>query len=260
MAILSIDTVFNIELQFQTAPFHIRMAAWLLDSLVLYIYYLIMSLALDFSFENGQANEYGLMHMLVAIPFLIYHLVSEIMTHGRSLGKIIMGIMVISTNGQKPSISQLLLRWMLRPIDFGFTTSAVFIFNGDLFIGALFLLGSVSAVLFYAMSKHNQRLGDLLAGTTMVSKKLPYQLSDTIFQELDIQGYKVSFPQVMRLSDKDINLLDNLVKQHQQAGMNTYVTKVAEKLKKVLKIETDMPDDFFLEALLRDYNYLSRQT
>ncbi len=260
MAILSIDTVFNIELQFQTAPFHIRLAAWLLDSLLLYIYYIIMSLALGFSFENGQANDFGLMHLFVAIPFLLYHLISELITNGRSLGKIAMGIMVIGTNGQKPSVSQLLLRWLLRPIDFGFTTGAAFLFHGELFIGALFLLGSIAAVLYYAMSKHNQRLGDLLAGTTMVSKKLPYQLSDTIFQELDLKGSKVSFPQVMRLSDKDINLLDNLVKQHQQAGMNTYVTKVAEKLKKVLKIETDMPDDFFLEALLRDYNYLSRQT
>jgi hypothetical protein len=63
----------------------------------------------------------------------------------------------------------------------------------------------------------------------------------------------------MRLSDKDLNIIDNIVKQHNKSNLQHYIENVSLKIKTALQIETDMPDDIFLETLLRDYNYLSRK-
>ena len=85
------------------------------------------------------------------------------------------------------------------------------------------------------------------------------QLEDTLFQELNEDNYQVLYPQVMRLSDKDINIIDNIIKQHIQYRREKYVGNVAAKLREVLHIETQQDDLSFLETLLRDYNYLSRR-
>ncbi|HPI53197.1 MAG TPA: RDD family protein [Chitinophagaceae bacterium] len=255
-----VNTVFNIDLQFKTAAFHLRFAAWFVDSLIMYVYYLLMALMLGFSGSFEELNDVGLVYILVIIPVLIYYPLNEVLFKGQTPGKMLLGIRVVSLDGQKPTLSQLLIRWLIRPIDFGFTSGIGLLVTGNIFIGAVFILGSIAAVWYFAMSPLNQRFGDLIAGTVIVTKKLPYQLSDTIFQELDETGYKVTFPQVMRLSDKDINLLDNLVKQHHKSSMYEQVNRVASKLKSVLEIDNDMPDDSLLEIMLRDYNYLSRQT
>jgi hypothetical protein len=63
----------------------------------------------------------------------------------------------------------------------------------------------------------------------------------------------------MRLSDKDINIVNNIVLQHNKHAIEQYIMQVAEKIKSVLHIETEMTDETFLETLLRDYNYLSRK-
>jgi hypothetical protein len=178
---------------------------------------------------------------------------------GQSLGKIMMRIKVVGLSGKSATVSQYLLRWLLRFVDFGTIWGLVFIGSGELFLGSMLILGGITGFILLASTSFNQRIGDLVAGTAVVLKKLPYKLSDTIFQELDVKGYQVSFPEVMRLSDKDINIVDNIVKQHQKSTIDQYVGNVANKIQSVLNINTEMPDDIFLETLLRDYNYLSRK-
>jgi hypothetical protein len=99
----------------------------------------------------------------------------------------------------------------------------------------------------------------MAAGTTVVLKKLQYKLSETIFQDLNVQHYKVYFPDVMRLSDKDLNIVNNILNQHYKSNIHTHLSSVANKIKSVLNINTDMEDELFSETLMRDYNYLSRK-
>jgi hypothetical protein len=166
---------------------------------------------------------------------------------------------VVSLNGQDAMVSQYLLRWLMRFIDFGLMWGFIFLLQSSVMLGLLLIMGSIAALINYVSSKYNQRLGDKIAGTAIVLKKLPYKLSDTIFQELDVTNYRVNFPMVMRLSDKDLNIIDNIVKQHNKSNLQHYIENVSLKIKTALQIETDMPDDIFLETLLRDYNYLSRK-
>ena len=55
--------------------------------------------------------------MLLFLPVLVYHLALEMTMNGQSLGKKIVGIRVVNENGGKASISQFLIRWLLRVSD-----------------------------------------------------------------------------------------------------------------------------------------------
>ena len=259
MSLLQVNTAFNINLQFETSQFHYRLFAWLIDLVILILFLRIMFYLLNYSFDISNASQYGLTEIFVFIPFLLYHLLCELFIHGQSIGKLILGIKVVSLTGRSASASQSLLRWLMRFLDFGILWGFVFLVSGQFVLGTILVLGCITSFILFVSTKYNQRIGDLLAETTVVRKKLPYKLSDTIFQDLDTKGYRVFFPAVMRLSDKDINIIDNVVKNHQKASIEGYVQTVAFKIKSVLKIETDMPDEIFLETLLRDYNYLSRK-
>jgi hypothetical protein len=62
----------------------------------------------------------------------------------------------------------------------------------------------------------------------------------------------------MRLSDRDLNTINNILQQHRKSNMYNYVVTIAEKVKTVLDINTDEEAYNFLETLLSDYNYLSQ--
>lgn len=259
MSLLQVKTSFNIDLQFETAPFHLRLFAWIIDLILLYVFMWFMGWAIDRQISMERASEFGLVELFMVIPFISYHVICELFMNGQSIGKKIFGIQVVSLTGQNASASQYLLRWLLRFIDFGFWWSFLFFVSSNILLGSILLIGSLTGFIVFVSSKYNQRIGDIVAGTTVVLKKLPYNLSDTIFQELDTKSYQITFPDVMRLSDKDINIINNILKQHYKSSIHTHLNTVANKIKSVLNISTDMEDDMFLETLMRDYNYLSRK-
>jgi uncharacterized RDD family membrane protein YckC len=259
VALLNVKTVFNIDLQFETSPFHLRLFAWVIDFVIMIVYWFLMIWFLNKLFDIEVANELGFIQLFLITPVLAYHIFFELVLDGQSPGKKLMGIYVVNLNGQQATVSQYLLRWLIRFIDFGILWGIIILAQGDTMLGLTLILGSIISFIMYVSSPYNQRLGDKVAGTTLVLKKLPYKLSDTIFQEIDVKNYYVHFPSVMRLSDKDINIVNNIVLQHNKHAIEQYIMQVAEKIKSVLHIETEMTDETFLETLLRDYNYLSRK-
>src|SRR4029079_8718430 len=64
--------------------------------------------------DRADLNVVGFIFVL---PILVYHVVMEITMNGQSVGKKIMGIKVVHENGGRASISQFLIRWLLRVSD-----------------------------------------------------------------------------------------------------------------------------------------------
>jgi uncharacterized RDD family membrane protein YckC len=242
MSQLVINTSFNIELGFELAPIHKRVVAYLLDLFVMVTYIFFMGYVLSGAgsnfFDKLESYSYFISFLLFS-PIMFYSLLSEMMLNGESVGKRIMGLKIISLDGNRPSISQLVLRWCMRFIDTWFTS---------------FMVGVICA----AVTKQGQRVGDIVAGTTVVSKRLPYSIDNTIFKHVSKEQYMVSYPQVMRLSDRDLNTINNILQQHRKSNMYSYVVTISEKVKTVLDIQTDEEPLQFLENLLSDYNYLSQ--
>ena len=107
-------------------------------------------------------------------------------------------------------------------------------------------------------SRKQQRLGDLLAHTILIKTKQKTSIDDTIFLQV-AEGYTASFPQVMQLSDRDINALKSILDAAKKHGDYNLALNASEKIKAHLHIDTSLSPFDLLEILLKDYNYLAGQ-
>jgi len=115
----------------------------------------------------------------------------------------------------------------------------------------------IIVVIIIAFTKRNQRLGDLAANTVVVNTKSVFSVQDTVFMEIKQDDYVVKFPEVLKLSDRDINTIRNVISQFYKNHNTQTCVRVAYKVQEVLKIHTDLYAIDFLEKLLADYNYLA---
>ena len=105
-------------------------------------------------------------------------------------------------------------------------------------------------------TKKQQRLGDILAHTVLIDTKERGKITDTVFLEVE-ESYVPQFPQIMQLSDRDINSLKGIIDAARKHKDHHMASMAAEKIKAHLKIDTYLEPEDFLEVLLKDYNYLS---
>ena len=256
MSSIQINTPFNLALDFEVAPLHKRILAYLVDIFILVIYSWGMRKFL-YEMIDVQNNQYGIDILLVSVPMLLYPLIFEITMHGQSLGKRALGIRVMSLEGGEPTVSQYLFRWASRffewPLVFGFIFPEFFIMYQLFFVGFF----GVFVVVIIAISKANQRLGDLGAGTVVVDTKIKTYLHETVFLDIEHKDYKVEFPEVMRLTDRDINTIKSILDVAVKKGDYNLATSAADKIKNHLKITSSLSSFDFLEKVLMDYNYIS---
>ncbi|HVF81188.1 MAG TPA: RDD family protein [Flavisolibacter sp.] len=265
MSTVRIATNFNIDIELTAPPFYRRVAAWLIDMVVLIFYVMIALKILDWitSFARGQSNSVTVwaISLLLMLPFMLYHLVLEATMNGQSIGKKIMGIKLVSENGGRPSISQLIIRWLIRTSDFTLLIIIVLIpyasiMGPQIYWGIAGALALLIADLILVNTGKQQRLGDILAHTVLIDIKQKEKLADTVF--LEVAGnYVPRFPQIMQLSDKDINTLKGIIDVAKKQRDDNMAYTAAQKIKAHLKIDTDLAPVDFLEVLLKDYNYLS---
>lgn len=252
---LQVDTPFNVSIDFELAEFHRRFFAYVIDLMILVVYLFISVYGLLQSFGENDHVE-TLLTITVMLPALLYSPISEIVFSGQSAGKMAMQLRIISLDGGAPSIGQYLLRWFMRFYEWGFIIFSLFWYNGGLGIMVLFFGGIISIVVMVA-TKKNQRLGDLVAGTAVISTRNKHSIDDTIFKHISIEQYTVSFPEVMRLSDRDINTIQQVLSQSKKSGHYEMLNRVAIKVQEVLKVPTDLYAEEFLTRVMEDYNYLA---
>ena len=255
MSVIQIATPFNIDIEFEIAEFHKRLLAYLIDFFLLILYMFSMLYLLFGGFRIGEGGL-GLAMIVLVIPTIFYCPASEILWNGQTVGKKIMQIKVVSLDGGEPELSQYLLRWFLRFYEWGFIIFTLFWFNPFSGLAWLFM-GGLTAVIIIGVSPKSQRLGDIVAGTVVVNTQTSLTVDDTIFMHVSQTNYKVTFAEVMRLSDRDINTIKNVISQSAKTNHYDMCNRVAVKVQTVLKVSTDMYAIDFLEKILEDYNYLS---
>ncbi len=264
MSVIRIMTNFNIELEFPAAPFHRRLLAWVIDVIILIIYGRICIEILETLTNSAGKNTLWIVALIMVFIFFTYHLICEVAMNGQSFGKKITGIRVVNENGGQPSIGQFIIRWLIRTSDLLIvyiilvgTEAASGRANKDVVwqIGiplALF----ITDIIMVNGGKKNQRLGDMLAHTILIRTSEKHSINDTVF--LDISDkYVPSFPQVMQLSDRDINSLKGILDTAKKRGDYNLAEMASNKIRNHLNIQTPLSPFDFLEVLLKDYNYLS---
>ncbi len=269
MAVIKVPTNFNIDVEFQIPEFYRRLISLLIDVIIEY-FYLRIALEIFKSIINNSSldtdSQYNLqaVGLLLILPILLYHVVLEITMNGQSIGKKILGIRVVNEIGGRPSISQFMIRWLLRVSDVWIVIIIFILASNDdfsrnpetAFIVLAALAFLITDIVLVVSTKKSQRIGDILAKTILIRTSTKGNIEDTVFVEV-ADSYVPSFPQIMQLSDKDINAIKSILETARKKGDFNMAEAASSKIKAHLRIESSMSPFDFLDVLLKDYNYLS---
>jgi uncharacterized RDD family membrane protein YckC len=269
MSTLKVPTSFNIDVEFEIPEFFRRFLSLLIDLVIQFLYLVLASKILSLIFTNLEKSkdfDYDRLAyiFLMYLPIFLYHVSLEITLNGQSFGKKIMQLRVVNENGGRASVSQFLIRWLLRVSDTWIVLAIVVLMEGAAmggnnegsFIVLGILLFLITDIILVISSPKGQRIGDILARTILIRTHTKSSITETVFQEVE-NTYTPQFPQIMRLSDKDINAIKSILESARRRNDDAVADTAAEKIKRHLGIETQMPPSEFLEILLKDYNYLS---
>ena len=231
---VKVQTSQNVYIHYELASLGARIGAYLIDGLIIVAYVIA---ALIGYFQLFSSTEVWVL-MILYIPVMIYHLTSELLMDGQSIGKKQLYIKVIKLDGTQPSLGSYLLRWILRPVDF-------------LFYGA-------AAILCIVIGGKGQRLGDLAAGTTVINtKKKPVMPNKNIVKEGIDEDYKPIFREANRLSERDVQIIMEVLTNYRKSGEMRPVTMLADKTEKLLGVSSGLPPVKFLHTVVKDYTYLT---
>ena len=256
MATIRIHTTQNVTLEYEVASIGSRIVATLLDYLVLAAWaglWAVIIFAVAAGSKGGtHAVNYRnpaellgaavavLLGIIIVAPFIFYNLACEIFFNGQSLGKKAQHLRVVRLDGTAPRLGDYFLRWLLRIVDFG---------PGN----------GIIAIITIALNGKGQRLGDLAAGTSVISlRPQPGQLTDLAMPAAPM-GYQPVFPQAADLSDHDVTLLRQLLSRSLQQENYLLLHETATKIKQLLHVSSDLPDEAFLRTILRDHAHLVAQ-
>jgi uncharacterized RDD family membrane protein YckC len=237
MATIRVHTTQNVTLEYEVASLGDRIVATLIDYLILFAWTVLVFVAGISLFGNHSQTLLWLIWMLAGIPFIFYWLLSEIFFNGQTLGKKARQLRVIRLDGTAPRIGDYLLRWLLRLVDFGLGSGLV-------------------AVIAVAASGKGQRLGDMAAGTSVISLKPRYDGLPAVASPAVPVGYQPVFAQAADLSDHDVALLNQLLGRSLQQHNYLLLNETANKIKQLLHVQSDLSDEAFLRTVLRDHAFI----
>jgi uncharacterized RDD family membrane protein YckC len=249
---VKLDTGFNIEVDFMIAPFIKRFFAWLIDYVILIAWIIIMNKVVRIGRDVIWELPYWEI-FLISLPPLLYFPLTEIFLNGQTVGKKAVQIKVITVDGGNPSISQFVIRWLFRMIDFPTWILLAIATNQLPWWTAIFLFGGIGCLIG---TPYTQRIGDVVAGTILIDTRNRTSWEDTVFTELT-DNYQPRYPQVMQLSDKDINTLKGIISAVRRKSDYDLSIRIAARIRSKLHIEDDQDSLDFLQTLLKDYNFYS---
>jgi uncharacterized RDD family membrane protein YckC len=237
MSRFKVATNINIDLEFEIAPFHLRLFAWLIDCVIFFVYYfLTMAIIRNFYDDIGAENMHWL-SLFVVMPIAIYHVVTESTMNGQTVGKKLMGIKVINEQGGNATLSQYITRWLLRVSDFMMLIAILLVIfgfgNSQLWLLALVAITDIFCV---ALTKKAQRLGDMAASTILIKTRNVSNINETVFMEVE-ENYVPKYPEVMKLSDRDMNMVKNIYNTVLKKDDYQLAARTADKIASVLRIE-----------------------
>lgn len=240
---IGIETTQNVDIQYNIANIGDRVLAQIIDLLILGGYAFAMIFVLIFlndAFSGAPYYYPTAVFVIIYLPFFLYDFLCEIFFNGQSFGKQLIKIKVVKIDGSQPGIVNYFLRWIIKPFDVFFT------------------YGSVGIITMLINGK-GQRLGDLAANTTVIKLKQEIKLEEILIPKV-FQNYEVKFPQVSLLSEKDIQIIRDVMSYRKNADALSF-QNILEKTKisvsNKMGIQSEMNALFFLDTVITDYTYLN---
>lgn len=244
MSQIDITTSQNVNITFTLASIGERIVAFFLDMAVIVAYVMsvtfILSKLLNIDSFLGELDNWSgrAIMIMIFLPVTFYALACESLMEGQSFGKKVMKIKVVKIDGFQAGFGDFLMRWIFRMVE-------IWMFFG------------IPAVITCIVSKNNQRLGDIAAGTAVITLKNNVNISNTILEELS-EDYRPTFPQVIVLSDNDMRIIKENFQKAVRSDDRIIISKLTERIKEILKIDYDrsqLTERQFLSTVIKDYNF-----
>jgi uncharacterized RDD family membrane protein YckC len=233
MQTIRVRTTQNVFIHYPLASIGDRIGAYLIDRIALVLYCVAVVVALI----NLSIELWWVYMILVGFPFIFYSLLFEIFMDGQTPGKRLVKIKVVRLDGTQPSIGDYLFRWLFSFIDF-------------LFSGAV-------AVIIMAINGKGQRLGDIVAGTSVVKLIEQQEITANDIFITPEEAYQPVFSQVTQLSEKDIEVIQRALETARRQGNMQPAALVSDRIRSLLGIQTDLAPTEFLYAVIKDFNHLT---
>jgi uncharacterized RDD family membrane protein YckC len=232
---IRIHTTQNVIIEYRSASVGDRILSNLLDLLIIGVYFI--SLAILKAWLGLNISLAG--WVIFMLPPTFYHLLSELFMDGQTIGMKLIKTKVIRLDGGQPALYNYLLRWMLRLVDVWFGWGAI-------------------AVVTIASNGRGQRIGDMAAGTTVISLKQQASLDDTRLPTVE-DDYEPIYPQAANLSDRDVGIIRETLRvyENRETSDPVLIETLTRKVKELLGVEEPVAPISFLKTVLRDHTYLT---
>lgn len=213
----------------------LRFFALVIDLMVMAAYVFLASF-IDDSLNLSPA----FIILFVILPVLVYQPVCEALSGGQTLGKYLLKTRVVRCDGSSASVGDILLRWLLLPID-------------------ILLFGSVAAFSML-VTPRRQRVGDLAAGTMVIRlnnyDQMRVSLDEFRFAEDD---YQPTYEQAQQLSEEQTARIAHTLADRGTSRRHR-IERLAIEMRGSLMLPADgLSHERFLSTLLSDYRYYSLQ-
>ena len=173
------------------------------------------------TFSGSLQTEIGTaIFLLIPVPVITYTLWCETLFNGRSFGKMILGLKVVKTDGTPAGLGDFAFRWITRLLE---GETGIF---------------TALALPVALISNKSQRIGDMIAGTIVIRTKVRNSIRSTILAQIN-PTYKVVFPQVAVLSDRDMNIIRNVMQQAYSTANFALMENLATKVKQTMNVNPD---------------------
>jgi len=246
MSELSINTTQNVNINFTIASIGHRIMAYVLDLLVKIAYVIVVFYVFFYTLGvndliNGMDNWSKMSILLLFyFPVIFYSLILESLLEGQTLGKKLLKIKVVKIEGYQASFGDYLIRWVLRIVDINFSMGVV---------------GLIATV----VSNKGQRLGDMTAGTSVITLKNDISINHTILEEINTD-YVPTYPLVIKLSDNDARIIKETFNMAVKSRDYLVISKLKGKIETVTGIKNQSGnEEDFIKTILKDYNYYTQK-
>lgn len=232
-----IETAQNISIEQNVAGVGDRIVAFIIDGFIMLVYAVVMGLTM----AGVELDEGGLWvyYLIIGLPLLLYYLLWETFYNGQTPGKAAMQIRVVRKDGTTPAFVNYLVRWLLRFIDVTLSSGGV-------------------AVVTILLNGEGQRLGDIAAGTSVISEKSRTGLINSLAVDLP-PNYAPKYPQVTILTDQDVQVVKNLFQNARHHGQHHIILSLSQKLSELLEITPEERPVEFVKQVITDYNFYTQR-
>ncbi|MBK8346876.1 MAG: RDD family protein [Saprospiraceae bacterium] len=239
MSEISINTTQNVNIFFNVASIGARLGAYLID-LVMKIFYIIFiqwAFISNMGLGNLNLDTWSEMsiYIIFYLPVTFYSIVQESLMEGQTIGKKVCSIKVVKIDGYQASFTDYLTRWVFRLVDV---------------TGSLCVAGAISMI----ASPRHQRLGDIAAGTAVISLKNDINISHTILENISTD-YQPTYSQVIRFSDNDMRIIKETFLTARKNNDYETLRKLVKKIEEICEIKSSGSETNFIQTVIKDYNF-----